>query len=275
MPRPARQQAEPPGAGQVVAVVAATPADAAIAQRLADRLRLPLHSGNTDSATYVLLVKRGCIMLQSPLEVAARPVVVDFADARLRHRRLRGGGTRQPIARAVGLRRSRPLHVIDATAGLGRDAFILASLGADVLLLERSPLIAALLTDGLERGQADPELAPIIERMHPIETDSVVYLQGLDEPHRPDVVYLDPMYPLRSKSAKVKKEMIALQAVIGADPDAHRLLAAALRAARDRVVVKRPRGAPPLADRQADTSTGAGNTRFDIYLCRSAKSKDQ
>jgi 16S rRNA (guanine1516-N2)-methyltransferase len=275
MPDPAERQAEPPSADHVAAVFTATAADIAIGERLADRLRLPLRSGKPDSATYVFLVKHGCIMLQPPHEVAARPIVVDFADARLRHRRLRGGGTREAIARAVGLRPNRPLRVIDATAGLGRDAFVLASLGADVLLLERSAVIAALLTDGLARGQADPELAPIIARMHPIETDALVYLQGLDEPQRPEVVYLDPMYPPRRKSAKVKKEMIALQAVIGADPDAHRLLVAAVHTARDRVVVKRPRGAPPLADRQADTSKVAGNTRFDIYLCRSQKAKEQ
>lgn len=275
MSHSAERKVQAGAADVVTSVLAAAPADVASASRLAARLGLVLQSGTPDPAAYVLKIEAGRTLLQPPTRVAARPIVVDFTDDRLRHRRLRGGGFRQPIARAVGLRRNHPVRVLDATAGLGRDAFILASLGAQVLLLERSPLIAALLADGLRRGRSDSELAPILARMQMIQVDALAYLQGLDEALRPDVIYLDPMYPPRSKSAKVKKEMIALQAVIGSTQDADLLLAAALHAARKRVVVKRPRGAPPLADRSADAHTGAGNTRFDIYICRSQKAKER
>ncbi len=191
---------------------------------------------------------------------------VDFIGGAVGHRRRFGGGRGQPIAKAAGLKGALSPSVVDATAGLGRDAFVLASLGCQVTLVERSPVAAALLADGLRRGTDDAETAPIVARMDLVVADAAKWLHSLDGGARPDVVYLDPMFPHREKSALVKKEMRAFQAVIGADLDADNLLEAALAAARKRVVVKRPKGAPFLAGRAPTLDYPTKSHRFDVYV---------
>jgi 16S rRNA (guanine1516-N2)-methyltransferase len=194
---------------------------------------------------------------------------MDFVGGSLAHRRQFGGGKGQPLARAVGLKGNAALDLVDATAGLGRDAFVLASLGARVTLLERSPVIAALLQDGLERARQDPEVGSVVEdRLHLITTDAIHWLRhcaGQGDIERPAVVYLDPMYPHRTKSALVKKEMRFLRDFAGDNPDAPELLATALGCARQRVVVKRPTTAQPVAGPTPVGAVKSKNTRYDIY----------
>ena len=108
--------------------------------------------------------------------------------------------------------------VLDATAGLGRDSFVLATFGCDVQMVERSPVIAALLKDGLRRARQDPGVAEIASRMQVINADAISYLQELSKEKRPQVIYLDPMYPHRDKTALVKKEMRVFRDIVGDDP---------------------------------------------------------
>lgn len=192
---------------------------------------------------------------------------IDFVGGRAGHRRQFGGGKGQPLTRAVGLKGDAPLSVVDATAGLGRDAFVLACLGAQVTLLERSSVIAALLQDGLTRAAKDAEVGPIVAaQMQLIQTDAIHWLQTCaTRDERPAVVYLDPMYPHRTKSALVKKEMRFLRDFAGDNPDAPELLAAARSCATQRVVVKRPIHAEPLAGPRPVGEVKSKNTRYDIY----------
>lgn len=196
------------------------------------------------------------------------PVYVDFVGGAVAHRRRYGGGRGQEIAKAVGLKKGATPSVLDATAGLGRDAFVLASLGCTVTLVERSAVVAALLADGLERALLDAETAPIAARMHLLCGHAAEIMPQLDEGARPDVVYLDPMYPHRHKSALVKKEMRLFREVVGEDPDADALLPAALAVARQRVVVKRPDYAAPMAGRAPTMSISTKNHRFDVYVIK-------
>lgn len=202
---------------------------------------------------------------------APGPVRVDFISGPLAHRRRFGGGRGQDIARAIGLNRNPHLSVADLTAGLGRDAFVLATLGATVIMLERHPVVAALLADGLARARAcrdDAELTAILTRMQLIEQNAADWLGqcSADLPSaRPDVIYLDPMFPERHKSAQVKKEMVVFQELVGDDEDAAQVLTLALQKARYRVVVKRPAGAPALAGLEPGTAIMGKSTRFDIY----------
>jgi len=192
----------------------------------------------------------------------AGPVYVDFVKGALGYRRQHGGGRQQPLAKAVGLKAQRRLTVVDATAGLGRDAFILAYLGCEVHMLERAPVIAALLFDGLQRAQQCPHVGPIIQqRLHGWHMDAQ---QGLSQ-WSPEVIYLDPMYPPRPKSASVKKEMQMLHTLVGADTDSSHLLQQALKCARHRVVVKRPQYAPPV-EAEPSFCIHSKKTRFDVYL---------
>ncbi len=194
------------------------------------------------------------------------PILIDFVTGRAAHRRQYGGGKKQPLARAIGLTSKITPTVIDATAGFGRDSFVLASLGCEVRMVERSVVIAALLEDALKRAGEEVELLPIIERLSITCSEATTFLQKKE---RADTVYLDPMYPERKKSAAVKKEMQALQMLVGSDMDSEELLDVALQRAKHRVVVKRPRNADLVGMREPDTRIFSPNTRYDIYTLKS------
>ena len=195
-----------------------------------------------------------------------KPVLVDFVGGKAGHRRKFGGGKGQDIAKAVGLNKGVTPHVLDGTGGLGRDAFVLASLGCTVTLIERSPVIAALLQDGINRARQNSDVAGIASRMTLLNDDSRQAMQKLaEDKQRFDVVYLDPMFPHREKSALVKKEMRIFQDLLTGDPDADELLAPAEALADYRVVVKRPRPAPDLAGKEPTYRLEGKACRYDIH----------
>ena len=255
------------------------------AEAISERLQRPLVASvdrrHEPDGQLLLEVSRGALSLRVSGRGAPGALQVDFAGGAAAHRRRFGGGRGQLIARAAGLDRVTSLRIFDGTAGLGGDAFVLASLGAELWLFERSPVVAALLRSGLERARAsgDPELCTIVERMRLREQDLVAALTAGalagDAPLPvPEVIYLDPMFPARKKKAKVKKEMSLLQQLLG---DAGRageeqLLTTALEHATHRVVVKRPRLAPPLAGPEAALQLHGSRCRFDIYPLRTLRS---
>lgn len=240
------------------------------AEQLAEELSLsclePQQPRSVDSASLLLMVGIEGLWLQQTGPKAPGPVRVDFVEGQSAHRRKFGGGAGQQIAKAVGLKPGvRPL-VADVTAGLGRDAFVLATLGCRVTLVERSPVIAKLLEDGLKRASEHQDLADIVSKMTLVHADSREWLtQQLDSEDAPQVVYVDPMFPHSDKSAEVKKEMRLFRDIIGGDDDADQLLAAALKAAKNRVVVKRPRKAPIIEGPEPGLVLAGKSGRFDIY----------
>lgn len=192
-------------------------------------------------------------------------IAVNFVDGTMAHRRKFGGGRGEAVAKAVGIKGDYLPTVIDATAGLGRDAFVLACVGCKVLLVERNPVVSALLEDGLKRAYLDPEIGEFMqERMVLSTAHSIAELNPIQD--FADVVYLDPMYPHKQKSALVKKEMRVFQHLVGADLDSDDFFLPAKQLARKRVVVKRPDYAPFLAEQKPDFSHTTKNHRFDIYL---------
>lgn len=212
---------------------------------------------------FVLQMNQQALELCKLDEPKLGAIKVDFVEGAVAHRRKFGGGRGQDIAKAVGLKHGFTPHVLDATAGLGRDAFVLAGLGCQLTLLERMPVVAALLDDGLERARLNHEVADIANNMQLIHGTP---LDKLDLTIAPDVVYLDPMYPHREKSAAIKKEMRIFQSLVGEDLDADGLLEPALALAKYRVVVKRPSYAPPLADKKPSMSIKMKKNRFDVYV---------
>ncbi|MGM0570432.1 class I SAM-dependent methyltransferase [Marinobacter sp.] len=215
----------------------------------------------------ILFLDENGLCLQATGRKAPGPVRAEFVAGKAGYRLAHGGGTGQLIARAVGLKRThQTLHILDATAGLGQDAFVLAGLGHRVTMLERSPVIHALLEDGLARAAADETTAPVIARMTLIHADSIRWLQQRagQEPVA-DVIHLDPMFPHRDKTAAVKKEMQLFRPIVGDDPDAANLLTAALACARYRVVVKRSRRAPAIPGPDPALKLEGKSSRYDVY----------
>jgi len=203
---------------------------------------------------------------------AMGPVRCDFAGGEVRHRRLYGGGKSQAIAKAVGARDKLRPRVVDLTAGLGGDAFALAGIGCRVTIVERHPVVAALLDDGLRRAASvateDMELGAVLARLTLVQAEAADWLRHCPEELRPDVIYLDPMFPERRKSAQVNKAMQVFHDLVGSDGDADRLLPLALAAARFRVVVKRPSHAPWLDGREPGLSLKGKSVRFDVYALK-------
>lgn len=230
------------------------------AQQWAQRLGLPLEG----EAGYALQLGEAGLQLVELGPQAPGPVRVDFVEGAVAHRRQFGGGAGQMIAKAVGIAQGIRPRVLDATAGLGRDAFVLASLGCQVDLIERQPLIGALLEDGLQRAAADAEVAGIVARMRLLQGNAIELMAGW-QGEAPQVIYLDPMFPHRDKSALVKKEMRLFRPFVGDDLDAPALLDAALKLASHRVVVKRPRKAPVIEGAKSGYALEGKSSRYDIY----------
>ncbi len=233
-------------------------------QTEADALRQRLAHLSSEQPLFDLELTDQQLQLRLNTPDAPGPVYVDFVTGKVAHRRQFGGGRGQPIAKAVGLKAGINPHIVDATAGLGRDSFLFASLGCRVTMVEQSPVIAALLEDGLQRGLANSEIAEICQRMTMVSADSNNYLQQCSD--RPDVIYLDPMYPHRDKSALVKKEMRLFQLLLGEPVDSSSLFSTALNCAKKRVVVKRPKGAKTITTQKPTMSIRSKNTRYDVYV---------
>jgi 16S rRNA (guanine1516-N2)-methyltransferase len=235
------------------------------AQALAERLHLNyVDSPEMNSYSFLLNLSTQHLELISTHPEYGSPVFVDFLSGKTRHRLLYGGGRHQLLARAVGLHKKKYLTILDISAGLGQDAFQLASLGAEITMLERSPIVFALLQDAWHRAQQDEYIRQFQWRL--LQTDAKTYLNSLTFDQFPQVIYFDPMFPSRKKSALVKKEMRLLRQIVGEDQDAPEILALALRIAKNRVVIKRPRTAPIVPGPAPDLQIKGQSSRFDIYL---------
>ena len=242
------------------------------AKQLSAKLDLPQRTEQSADYDYLLDFAESGLSLVPSADKGYGPIQCDFAGGTHSHRRRFGGGNGQAIAKAIGVSGKFSPQVLDLTAGLGGDAFVLASLGCTVTMLERNPIVHSLLADGLERAaisaEDDSDLRDIMQRISLIEANSAEYLQHRADITAADVVYVDPMFPERKKSAKVKKQMQAFHAIVGPDLDADQLLALAFKVANYRVVVKRSAGATYLADSKPSYSLEGKSTRYDIYTLK-------
>lgn len=258
--------------------------EAEAAQLLSERFNLPIdlqHSAEITLGWH--FVKKDPTPKLALFHKESGPVFIDFLSGKKAHRRHFGGGKGQPLVRAMGKLKEGLPTILDATAGMGGDSFVIASQGFRVEMVERSTAVAALLKDALKRAReslqnssneaSDPELLAIIMNMHLVNADSTDYL--LSQKPVVDVIYMDPMYPEKKKSAATKKEMKALQNLVGPDRDSEKLLQAALQTALYRVVVKRPKNAPIIQLKNPHLTPSAEifspNTRYDIYSINALK----
>lgn len=253
-------------AGAPLIVVAKDEAHLSKARAVAKRLDAPWRVGAVDSEAGRLLL------------------IVDAAGLRL----MQGDGSEVSVdAAALGKPRHghdllgraigrRDATVVDATAGLGADAFQLATAGHQVTMVERMPLVALLLEDALERarsGMVGSLAAAASERLALVSGDARLYLRQLPAASAPEVILLDPMYPRRGKAALPAKGMALFRRLVGEDDDADELLTVARAVALRRVVVKRPLRAPPLGGMMPSGSLKGSTTRYDLYAPVPAPSK--
>jgi len=257
----------------VTAVAKANAAELALSKSL----QLPLINSeqfeHSKPELFLKLQSNGLTLFSNEVSAKTRKpvaVLVDFADVGLNYRATDAIG-RQNIGKAVGVKAiaaktdHRPT-VLDAMAGLGRDAYLLASLGCEVLMLERSPVIHALLSDGLSRAMNhSSSAANPIDRLQLMAGDFIELASSLNQF---DVVYLDPMFPPKKKTAQVKKEMYILQLLLqhGIANDEAEVLNQALRLARKRVVIKRAKLSPHYGARKPDVDFRGSSSRYDVYL---------
>ena len=250
----------PPLNNALDSLVAVTSAALPRAKLLETKLSVPIKA--LDKSFVQLLVEEQRLSLQVP--DIGKPVFIDFSSGKYDHRRKFGGGKGQPLAKAVGMKQGHTPYIIDATAGFARDAFVLASLGSTVTMLEQSPVISLLIEDALQQEEMEDEVRLITQRMTIHHANAIDFLSTVQE--RPDVIYMDPMYPSRDKSALVKKEMQALHQLIGPDTNSEKLLSVARQVAVRRVVVKRPKGAEFVGNQKPSASIQSKNTRYDLYV---------
>jgi 16S rRNA (guanine1516-N2)-methyltransferase len=191
-------------------------------------------------------------------------LICDFTGGAVAHRFRFGGGRGQAMPKAVGMKDGKTPMVVDATAGLGRDAFLLASLGAEITLIERSPDVHRLLAEGLERARkTGGDVAEVVSRMTLLHGDARDLLPTL----APEVVLVDPMHPPRKKTALVKNEMRLIRAIVGTDEDSVELMKVALTTASRRVVLKWPQHADPIEGICPPSHQIAGkSTRYDVFM---------
>lgn len=209
---------------------------------------------NDDQARIRLLVRDEGLALQVEKQ---KPVAPDFRWTLLNKKRQEG--RQQGIVRAC--RPAEGVTIVDLTAGWGKDAATLASFGARVIMIERHPVMQLLLEDALARRDA---ISCARLDLHLVSTDALQWLTSLSSEEYPEVIYMDPMHPLRDKKALVKKEMQLLQRIIGPDNDAEELLTMARSRVKKRLVLKWPKRAQPIGDPSLSIM---GNTvRFDCFF---------
>jgi len=219
----------------------------------------------SDDDLFALEVEQGRWQIRSLKDKCFGAVYIDFSTGKVAHRRIFGSPRNEAIVKAVGFKKDAIPSILDLTAGLGQDAFVLASVGCRVHMIERCNIIAALLYCGLKRAEKDAGIGPWVRKRLSFSFEDS--LNGLKElPFEPDVVYIDAMFPEKKKSALVRKEVQVLQKIVGQDSDQDGLLDVGRNIAKRRIVVKRPNSAEHINNEKPNISIKSKNYRFDIYL---------
>lgn len=234
----------------------------AFAQSLSQQFQMPLASMQAaifDEYAYVLIATDKGLGVQFAFDQP--PILIDLLNAKLRYRLENVSSKKEMLARAIGIKPKDKPTILDATAGFAQDSIVLVALGYQVTMIESAIPVYLLLQDALSRAQVDPFMKSLIKRLSYLHADAFHYL-----PHQKgkfDVIYLDPMFPHRSKSAKVKKNMAVLQSMVAPETNLESLLNLARACAAKKVVLKQPKSASLGVP--SYSLTGKIN-RFDVYL---------
>ena len=229
------------------------------AEELAERLDIPVITDpHAPAAGLILCLDQDGMALRLEDQLLRG----DFSGMR---KRLRTGNLQKELlVRAVRIRGQEKITVLDAAAGMGEDALIMAASGCRVILYEKDPVIAALLRNAIERASDDPSLAEIVKRMEFHEGDSIEAMREMKT--KVDVVYLDPMFPEKKKNSLTKKKFQLLHYLESPCEEEESLLEAAIGAEPARIVIKRPLKGPWLAGRKPAFSFKGKAIRYDCLV---------
>ena len=227
------------------------------ANRIAEKLHIPLITKEECAYAELLLLlcKEGIVLTDGKLSLHG-----DYTKLlrRLKYHNL----SQEALIRAVRIKgRCQGLTAIDCTAGMGEDSLLLAAAGFSVTLCEHNPIITLLLKDTIERAKSIPELADIVSRMTVIEGNSECILSKLKV--SPDIIFLDPMFPMKKKKSLVKEKLQVLQKLESPCTNEEILLQAAMQARPTRIVIKRPAKGPYLANIKPSYSISGDSMRYD------------
>eukprot|EP00698_Gefionella_okellyi_P006428 TRINITY_DN15778_c0_g1_i1.p1 TRINITY_DN15778_c0_g1~~TRINITY_DN15778_c0_g1_i1.p1 ORF type:complete len:301 (-),score=50.63 TRINITY_DN15778_c0_g1_i1:218-1120(-) len=236
-------------------------------KELSKELQIPIIAELPSKYRWVVTVHPKRLQIKDEANRNLPAIYGDFTQGRDDFRRKHGNFRKSPLIRSVtpSNMKLEDLHIIDATAGLGGDALIFASFGAHVSLIERNPIMYALLLDTWKRAsvEGDEELREVVKRMRVFFGEAAQVMPTLPAAH---VVFIDPMYPpRRAGTALPRKEMTLARGLIGQDRDVSALLKVARKVASERVVVKRPKWADIDVPNNASGTYQSSTTRFDVY----------
>lgn len=216
-------------------------------------------------ASIGLLANYNSLELYNRNNINQKSIKVDFSSKKNNYRCLNFTKKHEILYKVSGINKSYTPFILDLTAGLGNDSFIFSFLGCRVLMIERHPVIAALLTDGLQRAYQNTKIGDWLKkRLHLIATDSINILES--SIFKPDIIYLDPMYPIGKNKSLPKKNMQILRDLIGHHSDDYeKILYMSRKLAKNRVIIKRPAYAKTLSQNKINFFINAKHHRFDIY----------
>lgn len=221
-----------------------------------------INNFNKSNSDFALFFDDEKISLRSTKNRNWLPFYIDFSSQEIT-RRLKQLNFNQELIKAIGIKNNYTPKILDTTAGLGRDSFMLASLGSKITLLERNEVIFTLLNNAIERAKKHQNLKKIINNMNLINIDSIDFLKNNKEDY--DIIYIDPMFPKSKKTRLVKKDMQIFREIAGDDLDSENLLKLSISKKVKRVVVKRMLKSEYIGNIKPNFEIKGTTTRFDIY----------
>ena len=218
-----------------------------------------VEKGEPDHDALLVLNKNG-LGIHEPKRWHQPPFIIDFTTMDIRT----GSGNlsrKQPLARAVGRQSER---ILDLTSGFGSDTALLAGMGYQIECRERHPIIYALLQDAFGRAAQHPLYSKVLSQRIRLQLGDAKDV-GSSFLRAFDVIYVDPMYPPKKSKAAPPRRAQLLQLIAGEDLDQYDLLRWVREHAR-RMVVKRPKYAPPALEEAPHHQVESKMVRWDVWL---------
>ena len=215
------------------------------------------------SVTYKLDKGQKRWQLHLPQHPEFKPFALDFTSGSYLNIHKKGLGKKDPLAKAIGIK-SGTTKVLDLTAGWLKDTWMLLHLGCKVKACEMNSLVFSILQNAIELDKSYANYEELFSNLELVNLDSLEVLQS-ENISEWDCLFIDPMFPQRSKKALAGKEMQILQELVAEKDSGELILTEALQMRAKRVVVKRPLKGPELLS-GVSFKVESKASRFDVYI---------